>query len=278
MTDKSVKIFKGKSFSTKNYKFVNTVIAFDLDETLGSFTDLEILWNSIHIFDSKININFNDLLDIYPEFLRYGILSILEYLYNKKRAGLCDNIYIYTNNQCNKPWVMLISEYFNYKIGAVTPIFDKIIYAFKINNIPVEFGRTSHEKLYSDFIKCTLLPDKTKICFVDNTYFHKMNNSRVYYIQPKSYIHPLTTSEIIERFSTSSINKNTEPGLNEFLFNQFYKKHNTSNNFLLKKSDIYVSQKLMYHIKEFFYLCRRKKKTQKHRFISSKFTRKLRTQ
>ena len=79
-----------------NKRHYNKVIIFDLDETLGSFSDMESLWSGIHNYIkiqenalNKIDINqnaFNQLMDIYPEFLRTGILEILSYFVNKKRA------------------------------------------------------------------------------------------------------------------------------------------------------------------------------------------------
>jgi hypothetical protein len=272
--NKHIKTFKGRCVSNKFVKPISTAIAFDLDETLGSFADLELLWTSIHKFNPDTSISFNSLMDLYPEFLRYGIVSILDYLYSKKQQHLCDNIYIYTNNQCNKEWVKTIADYFDYKIGATTPIFDKIIHAFKINDEVIEISRTTHEKTYADFIKCTLLPEKTRVCFIDNSYFPQMKNSRVYYIQPKSYVHSLTTSEIIDRFSRSRINTIHTQGFNDFLYSQFKTRGFIVEPFSNKHMDIYISQKIMYHIKEFFFLCQRKKRTRKNKCVSSKFTRK----
>jgi hypothetical protein len=271
---KHIKIFKGRGVSNKIAKPISTAIAFDLDETLGSFADLELLWRSIHNFNPDVNISFNSLLDLYPEFLRYGIVSILEYLYSKKKQLMCDNIYIYTNNQCNKDWVKSIADYFDYKIGATTPIFDKIIHAFKINDEIIEISRTTHDKTFADFIKCTLLPEKTRVCFIDNSYFHQMKNSRVYYIQPKSYVHSLTTSEILDRFCRSNLNTIQAKGFNDFLYGQFKTRGFIAEPLSNKQLDIYISQKIMYHIKEFFFLCQRKKRTRKNKYASSKFTRK----
>jgi len=71
------------------------VVVFDLDETLGSFGDLFLLWTGIkHIhpeFDS-----FSELLDIYPEFLRTGIFAILQFLSKKKKnRGMRENIHLH---------------------------------------------------------------------------------------------------------------------------------------------------------------------------------------
>lgn len=268
--DKFTKIYKGKYFTKAKHKIKNNssqisskVVVFDLDETLGSFMDLEIMWN--FITKVGLQIQFNDLLDLYPEFLRYGILSILDFLHQKKKSGECSKIFIYTNNQCSIEWSNLIVNYFEYKLN--TPgLFDQIIYAFKINNKKVEILRTTHEKTHEDFIRCTLLPKTTEICFLDNSYFADMRDDYIYYIQPKSYYHHLPYTDIIDRF----INKF---GVINFPANLF----DHSFGIQIKDSmtiDIHVAQKIMYHIKEFFYYAKRRRRTKKIRLYSGRFTRK----
>ena len=286
--NKYIQIYKGKSYSKPRIKNYPKVIAFDLDETLGSFVDLEILWRSLLQFMNEsvnISISFSEILDLYPEFLRYGIIPILEYLLLRKKENACDGLYIYTNNLCPKNWTDMISDYLNKKINpnGEPCIFDKIIYAFKVNNKLVELSRTTHEKIHSDFIKCTLLPKNTEICFIDNSFYPEMTNSRVYYIKPLSYTHSLSTNEIITRFSGSSVGKNICPTQNKmsifcgFLWNEYNKRNAVQmGNPSMKKVeiDILVAQKIMYHIKEFFYFTNRINRTRKHRANAGKFTRK----
>jgi len=272
-----VQIYKGKYFIKPKYKNNNKVIVFDLDETLGSFVELDMLWRALKPLEAihNIQVNFNQLLDLYPEFLRYGILSILDYLYQKRKANKFHNMYIYTNNQCHKSWPTLISNYFNYKLKSDKPIFDKIILAFKINNKAIELSRTTHDKTHSDFIKCTLLPKTTEICFIDNSEFYEMKKERVYYIQPASYYHNLSVDEIINRFIHSEMGS-------QFLekievkdiydkifegFNYFYTGNRMNGNL-----DIYVAQKMMYHVKEFFLLTNKRTRTKKNKQPTVRFT------
>ena len=257
--DNYIEIYKGKYYNKKRNKSYGRVIAFDLDETLGSFTDLEILWSSLQHFTKKYEpTNFNELLDLYPEFLRYGIEPILEFLHQKKLSGQCKKIYIYTNNQCNYNWVDLISKYFTYKLKLKEDLFDQIIKAFKIGERRIEPCRTTTAKTYSDFIKCSLLPEKTEICFIDNVEYNRMKQERVYYIKPYSYYHHLSTQEIIQRFVNStiftriSVNNNH---LHQFIVDYFlHRNHITDGNPLISdlQRDILVSQKIMYHLREFF--------------------------
>lgn len=273
-SDKYAKIYKGKSYSKPKYKKVPKVIAFDLDETLGSFMYLEILWNILVSINSNLNqYFFNKLLDLYPEFVRYGIIPILEYLYQKKLSGECSHIYIYTNNQCSQIWTEMICNYFNYKLNIPedTPLFDKLILAFKINDIPVELSRTTHDKTHSDFIRCTLMPKPTQICFVDNSYFPNMKHERVYYIQPRLYEHNLSFDEIIQRITKANL------GIDIDISSFVNVLENNFSNAIKKQSrnyDIFVAQKIMYHIKDFFYLTKRKIRTKKIKLNIGKFTRK----
>jgi hypothetical protein len=252
---------------------------FDVDETFGSFFELKILWDYISSVDPKLitQNQFNELLDLYPEFLRYGILHIIDYIYQKKMTGECYKIYVYTNNQYNYDWVNLVLEYFTHKIDCKIKLFDQVICAFKINNKKIEVKRTTYSKTYDDFIKCTMLPTSTEICFVDNNYFPEMKNQRVYYIQPLSYYHNLSKEEIIYRFLNSNIWRQIKDkdGKDE---NELYENFETNfmKNTEIIKQDVRVAQKLMYHIKEFFYFPKNKNKTKKNKMVFTRFTRKRR--
>jgi len=256
-----IQIYKGKNFykpKVTNKKTYNKVIVFDLDETLGSFIDLEILWNS-RLFEQSQS-NFNVLLDLYPEFLRSGILNILDFLHYKKTTGHCYKIYIYTNNHSFSDWTHKIVRYLEHKRRAIG-LFDQIICAFKINDVIVEPKRTTHDKTYSDFIKCSVLPSSSEICFIDDKYFTRMEHDRVYYIQPKSYRHSLDAREIVSRFKKSGL---VVPWHDiDFIYNKL---HTTNSKSMAEfEIDIDVSKKLMYHLQNFFLLTTTRNKTQKMR-------------
>ncbi len=232
--DECVEIYKGKCFTKRISKRNKRVIVFDLDETLGSFIDLEILWRLLTEISSEIN--FNDLLDIYPEFLRYGIVNILEYLYSKKKSNAYYKLYIYTNNQSQPYWIQLLTQYFQHKLSIrenEPSLFDQIIYAFKINNVKYELGRTTHAKTYNDFINCTILPNNTSICFLDNTYYSQMVDEHIYYIKPTAYYHGLSTRDIIHRFIVSNIGSEiilkTSMNINSFNAKYILKCKNSGN-------------------------------------------------
>ena len=278
-----VEIYKGDYFSKHKKSRAKKVVVFDFDETLGSFVDLEILWSIITKY--KKTIDFNDVLDIYQqEFIRYGIMPILEYLLSKKGSGECYKIYVYTNNKAEKPWVQLIINYFNHKISRTITLFDQIIHAFKINNIHTELNRTTHKKNHEDFIHCTLLPKTTAICFIDDVFYKDMKSERLYYIKPKPYKHRLYTYDIISRFIYSKVGNElltNDNARNIFKTNVIkrtmmlgnFKTHTNYSNTAFK-NDILVAQKIMYHLKEFFYIINKRAKTCKRRKSSFSFTRK----
>lgn len=73
------------------------IVVFDVDETLGYFTQMGIFWDALNVYyknqehDENIVKSqqtqqdlFNTLIDIYPEFLRVNILAIVNYLKRKK--------------------------------------------------------------------------------------------------------------------------------------------------------------------------------------------------
>lgn len=267
---KIVEIFKGDFHSSLNVKENDhnecstskciKAVVFDLDETLGSFSDLYLLWSGIkHIYpDFK---NFSELLDLYPEFLRCNILYILQYLYQKKIDQQCDKIYIYTNNQCkSRDWVYFIMNYFNDKVSSSKSkeivLFDKVISTFKIGNKRIELSRTTHEKTHLDLINSTMLPKNTEICFIDDKEYIQMKQDKVYYICPKAYSHSLSVSEMIERLIHSNLLQSDYKLLNSFgYWLNWFSLNNRSSNYKIDSNNEInkiVSKKIMYYIREFF--------------------------
>jgi hypothetical protein len=276
----SVQIYKGELFhpsrssQTKNRK---KVIVFDLDETIGSFADLEILWTALGElnFFAQTQDSFNALLDLYPEFLRYGILNILDFLHYKKQKGHCYRLFIYTNNRFPKKWATMCVNYLEQKQRA-HGLFDQLICAFKIDGVVIEPNRTTSSKTHSDFIKCSLLPRTSEICFIDDRYFENMESGRVYYIQPKPYYHKLLTSDVVSRVCKSNlVNELDRAILQKYLIDKFTYINTTPKSAEEITIDRTVSQKLMFHIQEFFHLTTMNNKTHKVRKCSiGKFTRK----
>jgi hypothetical protein len=183
------------------------IVVFDLDETLGYFTQLNIFWNSLKKYYQDVNNiilnqnDFNVLIDLYPECLRPNIINILEFLKTKKETNCCKKMLIYTNNTGGKEWTKMICEYFDSKLTYT--LFDQIIGAFKIDGKRYELGRTSHNKKYEDLIRCTRIPNNTEICYLDDTYYPHMDTEQIYYIHVEPYFHDLEFDEMITRYLSS---------------------------------------------------------------------------
>jgi len=178
------------------------IVVFDLDETLGYFTQLGILWDCLKDCASQKEIelsqnDFNNLLDQNQEFLRPDIIKILSYLKKKKKSKTCNKIMIYTNNTGNRDWCEKIIEYFHFKLNY--NLFDQIIAAFKIDGKIIELGRTTYDKTYKDLLRCTKIPNNSDICFLDDKYHPLMMNNQIYYIQLKPYYCDINWDTIINR-------------------------------------------------------------------------------
>jgi hypothetical protein len=265
---------------------------FDLDETLGSFSDLYLLYTCLDEINKEENssmlvepaVLIKDLLAIYPEFLRYGIATILNFLYYKKQQSVCGGVHVYTNNQCIPvTWTHFIIEFIEAQYH-MPGLFGEIIRAFKINGEIVEHRRTTHAKTYSDLIQCILIPPKTELCFIDNVLFPQMKHRYLLYIQPKPYHHGLNRHTIIDRFLKSTLgqrwsgNVSFDMRLRMILWydTRYHELDGPSKTLSETESDLLVSKKLMYHIREFFFLTAKTPKTRKYRSIHTKFTQKLR--
>jgi len=224
------------------------IVVFDLDETLGYFSEFGMFWSAIGL---KTQQEFNDTLDLYPEFIRPDIINVLLFLMQKKRTNHCNHIMIYTNNQGPKEWAILIKSYFEYKTGGV--IFDKIIAAFKVNGKQIEFGRTTHNKTHQDFIKCTKVPKNSQICFLDDVYHPEMKNNNVYYINIKPYVHDLPYETLIERY----INKHPTNNTPSFISHCTKHLSRYNHTFIDKNQEEYeidkiLTKQILHHIRLFF--------------------------
>jgi hypothetical protein len=237
------------------------IVVFDLDETLGYFTEFGIFWDCLNKYlksenkNSLTQENFNEILDLFPEFLRPNIINILEYLKKRKKSKCCHKMMIYTNNQGPKEWAHNIVSYFESKIGQ--KIFDQIISAFKINGKHVEICRTSHVKSHKDFIKCTKLPASAEICFLDDNFYPEMANDNIYYINVKPYYHDLDFEYMITKFSGCAYGEKIISDNSHFIkfMSDGFKKYNYD--YIKKPSDEYevdkiLGKQIMLHLGEFF--------------------------
>ena len=238
----------------------NKVVVFDLDETLGYFLELGVFWEALLLYTKQSNILtqdlFNKVLDLYPEFIRPNLFTILKYLKRQKTSGLCRSVMIYTNNTGPPEWVHFIKNYIHEKMEY--NLFDQVIGAFKVNGKIIEICRTTTEKNKDDFIRCTKLPENIEICFVDNEYHESMHQHDIYYINVNTYIHALPPNTMIDRFISNSISRPYVQ--NKLEFNRFvttYMRRYVAIYNLIKSKEEYeidkiVSKQLMVLLQEFF--------------------------
>jgi len=243
------------------------IVVFDLDETLGYFTQFGIFWDCIQKFlNTKLSQqDFNEILHLYPEFLRPNIIPILQYLKNKKTTNCCHKLMIYTNNTGLKEWANKIKNFFEAKLNY--KLIDQIIAAFKVNGQQVEMCRTTHDKTHHDLIRCTKIPVDTEICFIDDTYHPNMANDNIYYINLKPYYYDLDISILIERFQKSRIGARLLS--NDTDFEDFVKKEIEKYNYkIIEKSheeyeiDKILGKHVLTHLQLFFNDSKKKSRKQ----------------
>jgi hypothetical protein len=206
------------------------VVVFDVDETLGNFSQFSIFAHAIEEYFNKTDITyqyFNDLVDLYPEIIRPSMLRILEYIRKKKNSIPGSKVMIYTNNMGPDKWVAHIRNYFEYKLRAsaatasatngglaiIPPLFDHTIGGFKPQNAALASAasasafpqRTTKEKTFNELIRCARLPSDTEICFLDDVYHPKMADERVYYIKLQAYHSYIPFHTFVARFLNSAL-------------------------------------------------------------------------
>ena len=193
---------------------ISRIAVFDMDETLGSFARLsKFIYTLTRVLkrvypnpDKIIQDNFNAIMDLYPEVLRPKIMDVMRFLVEMKRLHKCKHVMIYTNNTGPREWIDGIKNYFNYKSGF--PLFDRVIGAFKRpNGEVVEVKRTSHNKTYNDFVRCSNLEGEFEVFFVDDRAHPGMHTKNVYVIEVKPYERQIPQSVFIKRFMSSQLFK-----------------------------------------------------------------------
>ena len=209
-------MFPIKEVSKNDHKSCNKpskIIVFDLDETLGSFSQLYALSDSIHqIYNETLPSNhLFKLIDTFPGFLRPNILRILKKLVNAREKGKCLAIVLYTNNQGPKKWAQDIVDYFAYKLKK--PVFDYVIHAYKANGQRVEPLRTTHDKNYEDLLNCLGMPNETQVCFIDDQFHTLSVHPNVSYIPVDPYVYTPKPIQIAEKYYT-----NMHPPMHKSIF------------------------------------------------------------
>ena len=261
----------------QQYKYA----VFDLDETLGYFTELGIFWDSLKtVLKKNLTQNhFNELCELFIEFFRPGIFSIISFLLKKKQKSNKVKLLIYTNNQAPKEWTYKIKDYIEKRMNS--KIFDQIICAFKVHGKRVEMCRTTHSKTYSDLIKCTQAPENSMFIFMDDQYHDKMKNDFVHYINVKPYSYKIPFIDMINRFIKSSLGESLVDKEDIDIFKVKLLREMKSYNFKVKVKDNNellvdkaVTKRMMLYLQKFF--TNPKKHTRKNRHRNHRVSKKNR--
>jgi len=264
---------------------------FDLDETIGSFSDLYVLFQCIDHFQTEYNIVLCDdhgmlvsqLLRLYPEFFRHGIEIVMEYLHNKKTTGSCTGVYVYTNNTCiPETWPYFITKFIETEWN-LHGLFDSVIRAFKINGKLIDRRRKTNEKTHSELLRCLVLPRNTEFCYLDNEHYPKMEHRYVYYLQPRPYHHYLNNNIILKRFIESELGRHMGHLLNVDLYHilpDWYTRHGYSLNVyrtIELDIDLHISKRILKYVCKFFSMTRKHPYTRHRRTSSTNTTHKNRS-
>ena len=157
------------------------IIVFDLDETIGYFTQLSVFKYAIEN-EIKRQLKFTEfilLLDLFKNYFRPDMFDIFNFLKKQKIKNKNVKVYIYTNNNGGRSWTYSIKRYIEHKLNY--KLFDRTILSWKDENGKIlEKCRSGYYKSYSDLMKCGKLSKDDKICFLDDTQHNKMIHKNVY--------------------------------------------------------------------------------------------------
>lgn len=257
-------------------------IVFDLDQTLGDFSELGTFWDLVKKYfkDPDLDIKyFFSILENEPLFLRPQLIELCRRLKRYKKRRICDNVIIFTNNTAPDEWCAMIRDYIHYKLGY--RLFDQIIRAFKINGKTVEICRTSQSKSYKDFINCSHLPQNTRVCFFDDIMHHNMRHPNVDYIKLEPYYYKCDFREMATKFykiNEMSIFKNTNKTSSDFC--DYIKEYSEKSNSYFKREkvfrlsdEIHNTKNMMRNIDKFLNVRMPPAKTKKHNYKNKGFRR-----
>lgn len=194
---------------------VEKLIVFDLDETLGYFTQIGIFYDIIQKFQKQPihEKQFFKLLHLYPKIFRPNIMTILKNLSTIHKDNANFHVVLYTNNQGPKKWAREIINYIHYKIKY--PLFYKIIGAYKVKNTLNEPLRTSHDKKFTDLQNIVPFSNTIPILFLDDQYHEEMDTNTIQYILLEPYTYYYSWDSIVDIFM------NKYPKFNTTRFKEF---------------------------------------------------------
>jgi hypothetical protein len=234
-------------------------IVFDLDETLGNFVQLGIFCDVIeNIFQVHLTQRaFNELCDTYNHFFRPNLFTILDSIKHHKKQTPHIKLAIYTNNNGNQSWTHKLKTYMEHKARAQSPLFDRVICAYKNRDNQTENCRSTYQKTPQDLARCVNSPRNAKFIFFDDQHHPQMAHESVTYMRTKPYTYFYPFHHMVALFlKTQTANQllyNASSIIRSQMLNEL-DKYNYNERIISKEEydvDSIVSKKINDHIHHF---------------------------
>jgi len=147
-------------------------IIFDLDETLGYFTQIYVLCCKFTEITSN-SLSSTDLFYMFSEFpniFRPGIFTLLAYI-NLLKIKYDVKVVLYTNSLMSITWIQTIIDYINKKINPQTKFFDHYI------TLDMKCRKNVKKSIDEVYNCCSNLSRDYKYFIVDNKKFHSITDN-----------------------------------------------------------------------------------------------------
>lgn len=176
------------------------IVIFDFDETLGSFSEMNLIVHTLYSLRTKQDITFTEITfhicSLFPDYFRKDIFSALEFIRKSKENKDIHKIVMYTNNNGGKYWVSSVLEYIHHVLGC--NLFDEVITSYQcLDEEQNDNRRISQEKQIADIKKIMYLHPHSEFIFFDDRYHEKMDSEFVYYIKINPYIYSYDIEHIL---------------------------------------------------------------------------------
>ena len=178
------------------------LIIFDFDETLGYFSEMNLIVSILYSLRKDANISFRDITRyvcrLYPEYFRKDIFQTLECILKMKKEKHIHKVIMYTNNNAGKYWVESVLDYIHYILQE--PLFDEMITSYNcLHQEENDTRRISQEKQIADLNHILHIHPHSEFVFIDDSYHKKMESEYVCYIKINPYIYTMGIQHIIQR-------------------------------------------------------------------------------
>ena len=158
------------------------IIVFDLDETLGDFGELSMLWPYDKVEKSRFA-NFCHFMNNNTQCYSPWVNKLAQLAIARDKGDI-RAIVIYTNNNGDHSWANAIAGH----IGVMhnKRIFDAVIGGYSAS-LGLDQCRSSSRKTYEELCNCLGVNDDTAVVFIDDQEHPGMRHPNVKYVRTKAY-------------------------------------------------------------------------------------------